>query len=130
MTTDPIESTMELGHQIVKLMATLTRAGQGNIPTSTPNSPRQRGHGRESQTGALLATPAPRMAKLVWDRPPQSAAHLSDVAQGPPLVETRERTPKGLEKAPSTGRTPAPSSASGARVGVICLGNVLPQPKL
>ena len=46
MTTDPVEGTMELGHQIAKLMATLTRAGQGNSPASTPNSPRQRGHGR------------------------------------------------------------------------------------
>ena len=46
MTTEPEEGTMELGHQIAKLMATLTRAGQGNSPASAPNSPRQRGHGR------------------------------------------------------------------------------------
>ena len=46
VTTDPVEGTMELGHQIAKLMATLTRAGQGNSPASTPNSSKQRGHGR------------------------------------------------------------------------------------
>ena len=46
MTTDSVEDTMELGHQIAKLMATLTRAGQGNSLISVPNSPRQRGHGR------------------------------------------------------------------------------------
>ena len=47
MTTEPVEGTTELGHQIAKLMAALTRAGQGNNPTSTLNSPRQRGCGRE-----------------------------------------------------------------------------------
>ena len=30
MTTEPVEGTTELGNQIAKLMATLTRAGQGN----------------------------------------------------------------------------------------------------
>ena len=46
MPTEPVEGTMELRHQIAKLMATLTRAGQGNSPASTPNSPRQRGCGK------------------------------------------------------------------------------------
>ena len=43
MTTDPGEGTTELGYQIAKLMATLTRGGQDNSPASTPNSRRQRG---------------------------------------------------------------------------------------
>ena len=46
MTTEPVKGPTELGNQITKLMAALTRAGQGNSPTSAPNSPRQRGHGR------------------------------------------------------------------------------------
>ena len=46
MTTEPVEGAMELGNQIAKLIATLTRAGQGNSPASTPNSPRQRSCGR------------------------------------------------------------------------------------
>ena len=46
MTTNPGEGTTELGHQMAKLMVALTRAGQGNSPASTPNSPRQRGCGR------------------------------------------------------------------------------------
>ena len=46
MTTEAVEGTTELANQIRKLMAALTRAGQGNSPTSAPNSPRQRGHGR------------------------------------------------------------------------------------
>ena len=46
MTTDAVEGTMELGNQITKLLAILTRAGQGNSPASPPNSPRQRACGR------------------------------------------------------------------------------------
>ena len=46
VTTKPVKGAMELGNKIAKLMATLTRAGQGNSPSSTPHSPRQRGHGR------------------------------------------------------------------------------------
>ena len=37
---------MELGNQIARLMAALTRAGQGNSPNSALNSHRHRGHGR------------------------------------------------------------------------------------
>ena len=83
--------------------------------------------GGDRWTGALLATPAPIMAKLVWDRLPQLAVHLSDVAQGPPLLEARDHTPKDLKKAPPTGRTPVLSSASGARLWAIWLWNVPPQ---
>ena len=46
MTTEPVEGTTEVGNQIAKLMASLTRPGQGNSPASAPNSPRQRDHGR------------------------------------------------------------------------------------
>ena len=46
VTTIPVEAATELGNQIARLMAALTRAGQGNSPSSTPNSPRHRGHGR------------------------------------------------------------------------------------
>ena len=46
VTTEPVEGTTELGNQIARLMAALTRAGQGNSPGSVPNSPRHRGHGR------------------------------------------------------------------------------------
>ena len=46
VTTEPVEGTTELGNQIAKLMAALTRARQGNSPASAPYSPRQRGCGR------------------------------------------------------------------------------------
>ena len=44
--TEVVESSKELGNQIARLMATLTRAEQGNHPASAPNSPRYRGHAR------------------------------------------------------------------------------------
>ena len=58
MTTEPTEGTMELGHQIAKLMAALTRARQSNSPTSTPNSPRQRGHGRGQMDRSIPGHPS------------------------------------------------------------------------
>ena len=46
VTTEVVDGSKELNNQITKLMATLTRAEQGNHPVSAPNSPRHRGHGR------------------------------------------------------------------------------------
>ena len=89
--------------------------------------------GGDRWTGSLLATPAPIMARPLWDRLPQSVAHLPPAAQGLQQVETRHRNAKGLKidgKAEPTGETPAISSALGARVGAIWLGNVPPHPKL
>ena len=45
-TTEMPSSSKELGDQIARLMATLTRAEQGNCPASAPSSPRHRGRGR------------------------------------------------------------------------------------
>ena len=45
-TTEVPSSSKELGDQIARLMATLTRAEQGSCPASAPSSPRHRGHGR------------------------------------------------------------------------------------
>ena len=46
VTTDSGEGTAELGQQIAKLMATLTKVGQDNNPCSAPSSPLERGCGR------------------------------------------------------------------------------------
>ena len=46
VTTEPVEGTTEVGNQIARLMAALTRAGQGNSLSSAPNSPGHRGCGR------------------------------------------------------------------------------------
>ena len=47
ITTEPVEGTTELANHTARLMAALTMAEQGNHSTSNPNSPRQRGCGRE-----------------------------------------------------------------------------------
>ena len=44
--TEVPSSSKELGNQIARLMATLTRAEQGSCPASAPSSPRHRGHER------------------------------------------------------------------------------------
>ena len=44
--TNPGEGMAKLGQQIVKLIAALTKAGQGNSPSSVPSSPQERGCGR------------------------------------------------------------------------------------
>ena len=41
--TEVPSSSKELGDQIARLMATLTRAEQGSCPASAPSSPRHRG---------------------------------------------------------------------------------------
>ena len=45
-TTEVASGSKELGDQIARLMAALTRVEQGSHPASAPNSPRHRGHGR------------------------------------------------------------------------------------
>ena len=44
--TEVPSGSKELGDQIVRLMATLTRAEQSSHSASAPSSPRHRGHGR------------------------------------------------------------------------------------
>ena len=46
VTTEVADGLKELSNQITKLMATLTRAEQGNCPVSAQNSPGHRGCGR------------------------------------------------------------------------------------
>ena len=44
--TEVTDGSKEMGDQITRLMATLTRAEQGTCPATIQNSPRHRGHGR------------------------------------------------------------------------------------
>ena len=53
-----VDGSKELGNQIGRLMATLTRAEQGNCPASAPNSPRHRGHGRGQMDGNTPTHPS------------------------------------------------------------------------
>ena len=82
MTTDAVEGTTELGHQTAKLMATLTRAGQGNSPACTPNSPRQRGHKRGWMDRSTPGHPSSYNGQTGLGKLPCPTAHLLDMAQG------------------------------------------------
>ena len=57
VTTKPVEGTTELENQIAKLMAALTREGQGNSLSSAPNSPGHRGCGRGGMDKNTLSCP-------------------------------------------------------------------------
>ena len=46
VSTEMASGSKELGDQIARLMAALTRAEQGSHPASAPNSPRHKGCGR------------------------------------------------------------------------------------
>ena len=78
-TTKVVDGSKELGNHIARLMATLTRAEQGNHPSNAPNSPRHRVMGEGGWIGILLPTPAPTMVGLAWLRPPPLAAPLLQV---------------------------------------------------
>ena len=55
--TEPGEGTVELGQQIAKLRATLTKAGQGNSPSSTLSSPQERGCRRKCNSSSNHSCP-------------------------------------------------------------------------
>ena len=57
VTTESEEGMVELGQQIVKLMVILTKAGQGNNPSSAPSSPWERGHGRGNNDSNTYSCP-------------------------------------------------------------------------
>ena len=118
MITEPVEGTMELRTQIARLMATLTRAGQGNSPTSAPNKPREV-MGKDRWTGTLLVTPAPTMVKLAWDRLPCLTVCLPGTVQGQ-KIKARDRMPKGpkiARKALQIGRSQFPPVLQVPRLG-------------
>ena len=63
VTTDSGEGTTELGEEIAKLMATLTRAGQIAAQPVPQIAPRREAMGGDGQTCILLATQAPITAQ-------------------------------------------------------------------
>ena len=73
--TDSVEGATELEQQIAKLMAALTKVGQGSSAASALSSPGREAVIGDAWTGVLLATPALKMARLDLDRPLQTAAH-------------------------------------------------------
>ena len=75
--TNSGEGMVELGQQIARLMAALTKAGQGSNPSSAPSSPQKRGHGRGHNGSSTFNRPsshnstlAPQFTYGAWDREP------------------------------------------------------------
>ena len=129
VTTKPVVGASELGNQIARLMAILTKAGQGNSPSSTPNSPRHRGHGRGRTNRTTSSCPIPIMAKLVWDRLPQPTVYLLAVGQGQQgKVKGMPKDPKMVRVMLQTRRTPVHFSVSYVKVGATWLRSVPPKP--
>ena len=56
--TEVTDGSKEVGDQITRLMATLTRAELDTCPASIPNSPRHRGHGRGQMDRNTPACPS------------------------------------------------------------------------
>ena len=70
MATDSGEGTTELGQQIAKLMAALTKVGQGSSPSSAPSTPTREAMVEDVQTGVLPTAPAPILTRPVLNRAP------------------------------------------------------------
>ena len=123
MTTEPVEGTTELGIQITKLMAALTRAGQCNSPTSGPNSPRQRCCGRGWTDRNTSGHPSSHNGQTGLGQ--TASTHSTSVGHG--TGTTSQGQGQSAQGAPLIWRTPLPSSASDAKVGATWLGNEPPQ---
>ena len=132
VTTDSGEGTTELGQQIDKLMAALTKAGQGSNPASAPGSPRKRGCGRGCADRSTPSCPSSHNSQDSLGRPPQTTAHLLAVGQGLPYVEIKGRSVMGLKLGVKLqpGGISTLSSVLDARAGAIWHGNVPLQPQL
>ena len=117
--TEVANGSKELSDQIVRLMAALTRAEQGNHPASALNSPRHRGCGR-GQTDRN--TPTHPSSNNRWTGLGQTtSAWSSSTASQVNTVPQGRGAPKHqmvLRIVPTTQKTPTPYSSLDARTGV------------
>ena len=133
MTTDSQEDTTELGQQIAKLMATLTRAGQGSSPASAPNSPRESDQGRGQTDRGTSGHPSSHNGQTSLGQTASDHSTPTDHRTVTTVSRNQGRTMKRLilgMKVQPIGETPTLSSALGAWAGAIWFGNVPLQPQL
>ena len=76
------EGMVELEQQIAKLMAALTKAKQGNSPSSAPNSPKKGAMEGDAIVVALQVIQYLTMEGVALDRQPQPVAYLLGMRQG------------------------------------------------
>ena len=112
------EGMAELGQQIAKLMAVLTKAGQGSNPSSAPRIPQKRGCGRglsDSNTPSCSNTHNGRSGP----GPPQPTAYPLGVRQGAMELGVMDRGTQGQAqggRAQPIGGNQILSNALGTRV--------------
>ena len=127
-TTEVVDGSKELGNQIVRLMAALTRAEQGNCPTSAPNSPRHRGHGRGQMDRNTPTCPSSHNGQTGLGQ--TTSTHSSSATSQVAATSQEGGIPKDsmvVRVVPKTQKTPTHFNASNAKVGVTWLGSVLLQ---
>ena len=94
--TDPGEGKAELGQQIAKLMAALTKAGQGSNSSIGPSSPQERGCRRECNDSNTLSSPNCHNGRNGPGKTPQPAAYPMGMGQGAMELGVMDRAIKGL----------------------------------
>ena len=128
--TEVTTGSKELGDQIVRLMAALTRAEQGRCPASAPNSPRHRGHGRGQVDGNTPTCPSSHNG---WIGLGQTAPLTVPQLQVERALILKEGGTQGCKMVPRVvlraQGTPTHCNALDARVRVTWQGNVPPPPK-
>ena len=128
--TEVATGSRELGDQIVRLMAALTRAEQGSHPASAPNSPRHRGHGRGWADRSTPTHPSSHNGQTGLGQ--TASTHSSSAASRESTDSPRRGNTWAQNGAWVVLRaqgTPTHCNASDARVGVIWQGNVPLQQK-
>ena len=102
-TTEVPSGSKELGDQIVRLMAALTRAEQSTHSASAPSSPRHRGHGRGWTD---RQTPVCPNSHNGWTGLGQTSTHRSSIVN--------KSSAKSLHKGNQTMQTSIQSGTQGA----------------
>ena len=129
VTTKPVKGPSELGIQIAKLMAALTRAGQDNSPGSTPNSPRCRGHGRGRADRTTSGHPNSHNGQIGLGQ--AASVHSISTNRGTSTIgqgQGNAQEPKNGQGNAPNKKDPIPFSVSNVKVGATWPGSALPQP--
>ena len=124
-TTEVPSSSKELGDQIARLMAALTRAEQGSCPASAPSSPRHRGRGRGWIDRTTSVCPNSHNGQMAWAKPPLLAALQLLIRQvSNPHVREIKMCRMVYRVVHKVLEAPTPCNASGVRVGATWPGSV------
>ena len=131
--TDSGEGTTELGLQIAKLIAALTKAGQGSNPASAPSRPRERGHGRGCADRGTPGHPSSHNGQTGFGQTASDHSTPTCHGMGVTISRNQGQSSHGTNarhEGTIHGWTPNLSSVLDARAGAIWHGNAPLQPQL